>query len=636
MTRRGLSLLPGLAVLALLAGPPLTRADGPTDDGISELLASRELESSNHPVAADYLFAEGKFRLSESEGALARAQLSTSLARQTNAVGMAMQGVAGILSSDSMKQAQQYGQKMMSPGTRALGMLGIAPVAPPVDARNMQAEMEKAMVDPWVRGIGAAEALVAAGEVNAAARFYTSCLQMLQAEWVPGACLDGILTLGPKKAEKLLTWMLQNAESASMTNVANFGMEAPKAAKNTPPDQGMVQLRGAALEGLGALAGSGALEAGARERALAALLSYSDGDANAIYAYGAAKGLGRSRDPRAVAPLRKLAKRRDDPNAKQAALHGLAVGFRDDAAIRQLRGELDDRDPEEQLRAAQALYELGDEAAFAWAVEVIGQHRSTDTKKADIRAQVVRDLVELGGPAARQTLERALAEGAGNDWLVAWVEVGLLEVGDLSQLAKVEAAIARTDWKLDPRGFRSIWRAIAPFVQAALSAALTGGLGLASPSTLDQIKQAARLIGNFAAGERGRSLAKKNKLEGAIAQLRWQAADALAAAGPERAGAILQRLLADEDPAVRLSAALAFAKLDRPDAIHGLAAAFPLDFGGEGGIDRTGAVRAALLRAALLRFPQDPETAGLVARARQDPDAAVRFIALVSGRPATG
>jgi len=531
-----------------------------------------------------------------------------------------------------MKQAQEYGKKAMSPGGQALGMLGIAPAAPPIDANQMQSDMKQAMVDPWVRGIGAAEALVAAGEINAAARFYTSCLQMLQAEWVPGACLEGILDLGPKKAEKLLTWMLQNAEGASMTNVANFGMEAPKETKNAPPDQGMVQLRSAALEGLGALVGSGALEAGARERAMAALLAYGDGDANAIYAYGAAKGLGRSRDPRAVAPLRKLAKRRADPNAKQAALHGLAVGFRDPAAIRQLRGELDDRDPEEQLRAAQALYELGDEAAFAWAVEVIGQRRSTDTKKADIRAQVVRDLVEMGGPPARQTLERALAEGAGNDWLVAWVQVGLLELGDLSQLAGVEAAIARTDWKLDPRGFRSIWRAIAPFVKAALSAALTGGLGLASPSTLQQIKQATQLIGNFAAGERSRSLAKKNKLEGAIAQLRWQAADALAASAPERAGAILQRLLADEDPAVRLSAAVAFSKLDRPDAIQGLTAAFPLDFGKEAGAERTGAVRAALLRAALLRFPQDPLTASLTGTACQDPDAAVRFIALVSRR----
>jgi len=215
------------------------------------------------------------------------------------------------------------------------------------------------------------------------------------------------------------------------------------------------------------------------------------------------------------------------------------------------------------------------------------------------------------------------------------VRVGLLELGDLSQLAAVEAALTREDWKLDPRGFRSIWRAIAPFVKAALTMALTGGLGLASPSTYQQIKQAVSLIGNFAAGERGRSLAKKDKLQGAIAQLRWQTADALGAAAPERAATILQKLLTDSDDAVRLSAAQALARLDRPDAIGGIAAAFALDYGAEAGVSRTSAIRAALLRSALLRFPKDPATAKLAGTARQDPDAAVRFIALVGVRPAT-
>ena len=623
----------GIVVLGALAGASAAGARGPAADPLAELLASGALEECGHPVAAEFFFAEGQARMTEGERAAARDQLAAALARQTNAFGLMMEGVTGMMASDSMQQMQAAGKKMLGPGAMVKGALGIAPVVPQVDSRNLQAEMQQAMVDPWVRGIGAAEALVAAGEVDAAGTFYTSCLQMLQADWVPGACLDGILELGPERAEKLLTWMLEHAETASLTNVANWGMAAPEPDRHAPPDQGMVQLRNAALEGLGALIGAGALDAGARQRAMAALLARSDGKANEIYARGAAAGLGRSRDPRAVAPLRKLAKRRGDPDAKQAALHGLAVGFRDEAAIRQLRGELDDRDPEEQLRAAQALYELGDEAAFEWAVEVIGKRRSTDTKKADIRAQVVRDLVELGGPPARRALERALAEGAGNDWLGAWVEVGLLELGDRARLDRVEAALARTDWQLDHRGFRSIWRAISPFLQVALGTVLTGGLGLASPTTFQQVRKATQLIGNFVAGERSRSLAKKNKLEAAIAQLRWQSADAIAAASPDRGGAILQRLLADEDAAVRLSAARALARLDQPDAIAGLAAAFPLDFGAEGGVERTGAVRAALLRAALLRFPGDARTAALLAAARQDPDAAVRFIALVGARP---
>lgn len=607
------------------------------DDPLAELLAGGDLARSTHPVAAEFFFGEGQGRLSDSERGAALEQISTSLGRQTNAIGMMMQGMAGMMSSDSMQQMQQSAAKMAGPGAMIKGALGIGPTAAPPDGNAMQADLERAMVDPWVRGMGAADALVVGGQINAAARFYTSCLQMLQAAWVPDACLDGILRLEPQKAEKLLVWMLENAESASMTNVANWGVETPKPDKKAPPDQGMVQLRSAALEGLGALVGANALDAASRERAMAALLSHSQGKDNEIYGRGVAAGLGRSRDPRAVAPLRQLAKRRGDPDAKQEALHGLAVGFRDESAIRQLRGELDDHDPEEQLRAAQALYELGDEAAFGWAVDVIGKRRVMESEKPDIRAQVVRDLVELGGPAARQSLERALAEGAGNDWLGAWVEVGLLELGDTTRVARVEVAIARTDWDLDRRGFRSIWRAIKPFVQAALNTALSGGMGLASPSTMQQIKQATSLIGNFAAGERSRSLAKKGKVEAAVAQLRWQSADAIGAAGPPGGGALLQRLLADEDPAVRLSAASALTRLDQPEALAGLAAAFPLDFGAENGVERTGAVRAALLRSALVRFPDDPRTAELVTAARRDPDGAVRFIALVGARgaPAT-
>lgn len=621
---------PSALVAAALAAVPVT-----AQDPLAELLASGDLERANHAVAAEFYFAEGAARLSESERAAALEQISASLARQTSGFGLMMEGFLGMMSGDTARQMQEYAERASKPGGVAKSMFGFGPAPPPIDPRGLQEEMKQAMVDPWVRGIAAAEALVAAGETDDAALFYRSCLQFLQVDWIPDACLEGILGLGPRKAYEVLDWLHENAESTSFSALAAaFGQPEPPRPKNQLPDPGVVQIRAAALAGLGALIGSGALEPAERERAMRALLARAEGKANEAYAAGVATGLGRSRDPRAVAPLHKLAKRRGDPEAKQAALHGLAVGFRDEAAIRQLRGELDDRDPEEQLRAAQALYELGDAAALDWAVEVIGRRRTTDSKKADVRAQVVRDLVELGGEPGRRALERALAEGPGNDWLAAWVEVGLLELGDLARLERVEAAIGRTDWELDPRGFRSVWRSIRPFLQAAVTTALTGGLGLASPSTLQMVQQATQTIANFAAGERTRSLAEKSRLEAAIAQIRWQSADAIGAANPDRGAAILQRLLADQDAAVRLSAALALARLDRPEALDGIAAAFTLAYGEEGGIDRSGAVRAALLRAALLRFPGAPGTRELLEAARRDADGGVRFIALVGARSA--
>ena len=360
------------------------------------------------------------------------------------------------------------------------------------------------------------------------------------------------------------------------------------------------------------------------------------GKGNEPYFRGAAAGLGRTGDPRAVEPLRRLAKWRQDPDTKQTALRALAVGFGDEAARKQLRQELGDADPEEQLRAAQALYETGDAAAFAWAVDVITQRRSTDTQRADIRALVVRDLVELGGERARGALNRALAEGPGNDWLVAWTQVALLELGDLAQLPRVEVALGKEDWSLDHRGFRSIWRAISPFLQAAAGILMTGGLG--AMTALQQIKKAVQLVGNFAAGERSRYLAKVDAREGATAQLRWQAAEAIAAAKPKNAVALLDGLLADAAPPVRMSAALALAELEDPAALAGLRRAFTLDYGAENGVARTPEVRAALLRAAWLRDAKAPQTREMARLATTDPDGAVRVIgwAILRVAPASG
>ncbi len=621
-----------------LAPAPLVAAD----DEVAAILAEGSLSETRNPVVANFLLEEGAPLLTESERASALDQLKTALSAQTQFMTLMMQGAGGVLSSPTLRAMQEAGKEAMSAkGLLTLGVLGVGPAMPTLQAGRLEREIQTAMTDPWVRGIAAAQALEKAGEAQGAARFYVNCLQLLQAEWVPDACLDGLVDLGPVRAEKLFVWMLDNAESLSMTNVANMagmagfgglGGETEKKPKDAPPDPGLVQLRNAALEGLGTLAGSGALLPEAKERALGRLLAYAAGKPNEPYRRGVAEGLGRSRDPRALETLRRLAKHRHNPEAKQAALRGLVVGFHDEAATRQLRGELDNRDPQEQIRAAQALYESGDEAAFRWAVEVIGKRRVMEAKKPDIRARVVRDLVELGGTRARSALAQALAEGPPNDWLTAWVRVGLLELGDASQLPAVEAALAKEDWALDPRGFLSVWRAIKPILYAVATSVATAGL--AAPSTVKQIRQAVQLIGNLAAGERSRFLAKANQREAAIAQLRWQTADALAASQPPGAARILLGLLANLEPAVRLSAALALVRLDQPEAIGGLTKAFELDYGVENGVPRTLEVRASLLRALRLRFPADPRTAQIFARASKDADPAVRLIALVGRRKA--
>ena len=637
--------IPATPASAFAQAEPAPAAEG-TLEALTRLLDERHLKQSRNPVVASFLAGEGAALVPEELRERALQQLRGALKGQTNFMGLMLAGIGGVMGSDAMKKQQEWASKQSTGKMMAGAYLGISPTAPPTPSgEQMQQEMQEALTDPWVRGIEAAAALERLGDANAAARFYVQCLAFLPQAWVPEACLQGILGLGPERAETLLLWMLAEAETITEAPPGAAGAaggmgggipsldpaQAGRKVKPGDPQPGTIQVRNAALAGLGFLIGDGGLPTDRSAAALQQLVAYSQGKTNEFYYRGAAAGLGRSRDARAVEPLRRLAKWRQDPDTKQTALRALAVGFGDEAAKKQLRQELDDSDPDEQLRAAQALYETGDGAAFDWAVDVITQRRSTDTKKQDIRALVVRDLVELGGEKSRAALTRAIAEGPGNDWLIAWSEVALLELGDLAQLPKVEAALAKEDWKLDPRGFRSIWRAISPFLQAAAGILLTGGIG--AMTAIQQIKKAVQLVGNFVSGERSRYLAKVDARQGATAQLRWQAAEAIAAANPGNALPLLGKLLDDAAPPVRMSAALALAGLSDPKALDGLVRAFALDFGEENGISRSPEVRAALLRAAWLRDAQAPATREMARLASADPDGAVRFIGLAMLRP---
>jgi HEAT repeat protein len=505
--------------------------------------------------------------------------------------------------------------------------VGIGSAAPEIDAEAAQREMDQAMTEPWVRAIGAARALAALGDAEAAARFYVACLQNLQSEWAPTACLEDIIALGPRRAEVLLTWMLDNAAALSEGS-------SPLAANPFDEEDGdgssgsSARLEGAALEGLGALIGGGRMAADARERAFATLQSRATARDNERYLVGVADGLARSKDPRAVELLEKLAARRNSLDVRQAAQRGLAVGFRDEDAIKGLRRELNGKDEDLELRAAQVLYELADEAAFEWAVDVITQRRTADAGGADVRGQVVRDLVELGGEPSRNALRAALDDGSRNEWVEAWIAVGLLELGDESVVPQVEAALTTDDWELDPRGVRSIWRAIKPFLQYATQLAMSGGMS--AMSSTDQLRQVTSLIGNAVQGERARHLSKLDQRASLTAQLRWQAADAIAKAQPEGAVRMLRTLLADPTPGVQGSAAVALARLADPEALPMIGSAYETALAADASLPYLPELRATLVRAAVLSAPAADATKSLLTKAQADPDAGVRFIALAA------
>jgi HEAT repeat protein len=612
---RGCAAAP-LGVALLLAVAAAARGET-----LDEYLASGELQNITNPIPINYFLEQAPASLSEADRARAMEQINLALRRQTNALNNMLASINGAFNGTLTQQTMQQAAQQMSWGNllkqQVLGHFGVNAAGPTPTQRQSQAmeeEMHQGMADPWIRGIESARALERLGDVQAAARFYMNCIQSLPPDWLPENCLNEILAMGTARAHALLTWVAANAESAGLSN------PNPSGRKSGAGDE-VVWLRGAALRGLGVLAGSGQLTPEQHEAALQPILTYAQGKEHSAYYSAAAAALGSARDPRGLSPLHELAGYKKDPRVEEAALRSLAVDFHRDDALRKLRGRLDDKSADVQFAAADALLAAGDEAVYAWAREIVTSRRAPDATTVDLRPRVVRTLVAHRDTRSQQTLQDILHQGAGNDWLNAWVAVGLLEMGDNTQFEAVRAAIRKNDWGLDRPTLGSAWRAIKPYVQLAMNAAV------GAPVSAQQIAQ---VIGNMAFAARNAAIERANDREVASLQLRFEACEAFAAREDAAATAELTALIADPQPAVRLSAARSLALQPGSGSLEGLVAAYHADFGAEEGKSRTPEVRAALLRAALNRAPGDPYTRALVQEAAAAADPGIRFVGLVA------
>jgi HEAT repeat protein len=627
----------GVLVLALLAAQ--VRAE-PLD----EFFASGALKSIANPVPINYFLEQAPASLSEADRARAMEQINLALRHQTSAMNTMAQAIGGMFGGTVTQQVIKQTQQQASLGNLAtqsvLGHYGVSAPTPQVTQRQtaaMMQEMQQSLTDPWIRGIESARALQRVGDVQGAARFYMNCIQFVPGDWLAETCLNEILAMGPARAHALLTWIAANAESAGMGNMGN-----PRRPRG--PERNVVQLRAASLRGLGELIGSGALTAEQRESALQPVLSYAQGKDNTPYYAAAADGLGRARDPRGLEALHQLASDRKDPKVEEAALRALVVGFHEEDGLKRLRRRLDDKFPEVRFAAADALLAAEDEAVYQWARKLATAKRAPDDVTEDLRPRVVRTLVAHPSARSRQALQEILRQGAGNDWLNAWIAVGLLEMGDGTQREAVRAAVRKTDWTLDPATLGSEWRKVRPLIglgmniamNAAMGAATGGGTAVLNAHLIAQnARQIAQVVVNMASGELAKVSEFANDREVATLQLRFQACQAFAASDDPGAAAELAALVADPQPAVRLSAAHALAVLPGSGSLDGLISAYHADFGAEEGTSRTPEVRAALLRAALNRAPADPRTRDLVREAAASADPGLRFIGLVAATQLT-
>jgi HEAT repeat protein len=594
------------------------------DDSLTQLLDSRALANASNPVPVNYLLNEGRGKLSAADDDAAREQLVAALRLQTSPIIAMMTGLSGSMNTPTGREIQK--QTNISTSQIAAQQVISVVGGPDVfqqslpsqrQVQQMQKETRQAMADPWVRGIEAADAYVALGDAQSAGRFYASCLGTpFGIDWLAEDCLNGVLRMGAPRAYALLTWFVEHPEQAAPGG-GMFAMPQPQ--KQPSDNPSIVQLRSFGLEGLGRLIADGQLGADQMPHAFGDLLLFSGGAGNAGYFVGAAIGLGYAKDPRGIEPLRKLAADSKNPKASDAALRALAIGFNDETALRSLRKLLDNPDEERRFQAAAALFRVGDAAAFDWAIATVTARRAAEDNQPDIRARVVRDLLEQGGDPGKRALAEIHRRGAGNDWLQAWVAVAMLQGGDANELAEVRSALQNGHWTLDHLGAKAWWGRIRPLIQIGLQVAVTGTIN---------VNRAADIISNMVASERSYFTEHSSYEEMVLAQLQWQAADAFAANGGDDTVADLTRMLADPRAVVRMSAARAIAVHPSQRAIEAYAGAFDVDFGEEQGVARAPEIRSALLRTAIVRHPNDPQTIALCRAASNDAEPGVRFIAL--------
>ena len=82
-----------------------------------------------------------------------------------------MSGAGSTMNTPSMQRMRESAQSQMGAGGLLRSAVGIGSAAPSIDGEQAAREMQQAMAEPWVRGIGAARALAALGDAEAAAQF---------------------------------------------------------------------------------------------------------------------------------------------------------------------------------------------------------------------------------------------------------------------------------------------------------------------------------------------------------------------------------------------------------------------------------------------------------------------------------
>lgn len=650
-------MIPGLRFMAALTAAALLVAPCAAQDDLRArgVVQSGILARQPNPVLLAFLVEDCQGCLPADIQQQAVDQITASLRDRTliepmEQVGKLMGGMMGGYSPFQMMR------EAYTPENLLRGALGAAPAPSPRVQQHIQS-VQESLLDPWVRGLAAADSLRRSGYTEPAARFYRSCLTSVGSlaagplgyDWLQDSCIDGALQLGPATAGAIFTGIWDQP-------YPDLGIDWSAFAAQGKTMEPVPAIQAVAAKGLGKLVGAGELTPQQREVVVGELVSLAGTKGlDLMAATGVVQGLAFSADPAAKPVLERLAKKGKPEEVRPLAVRALAAAYRDEWAVQQLRKELrrggisktfkkakslapwsDDgssqmvgqpepfaRDDRKYL-AASTLIHLGDDAAYAWVDDTL-ESRNPPEGVTDHRPDLVRDLVDTGTKHARSLLAKRVAEGHANEWLLAWMTIGLYELGDRSQLDELEALIGKTDWNFGLGTAGAWYKRLKPLLWEGAKMAI----GL--PADTQKI---ARMVAGFAFAERDRYLTRANERVRRTAQYRWQLADALADVDAPDSLPVLGRLLEMDATSVRLSAARALMGQTSPATADLLARAVDLDYGAEDGVSRNPEIHAALLRELVGRFPESPQTQAVLDDSRhlKEPSIALMVFAAREGR----
>ena len=376
---------------------------------IEEMLEEKVLVSAYNPELLDYLLDEGHDVLPTEQRQAAIDQLVTALKQDIEispeeqraaAVAAAGAGIAQLFGGSS---GSEYG--------------GVA---------------QDATHQIWSGWVDSAFTLERAGYADEANAFFEKCVEIFPYSDLRGRCAIGLALAKPEEAYQRLTALVEANDNETIKAV---------------------------LPLLGELAGSEGFPADLRGQVITKLGEFTGGMKKATFGVAACRGLVATGDERAVPTLQKLSSGMMNSDFFPCSRTGLLLSFDDRSVVpmleKQLKGgTFSTTTPHERLFAASLLMRAGEASGFTFAEKELtkkqkkgfGKFMKSSSDDVDLRPALVTALVRAGGDQSIRVLKSSLVAVKKGTWLETWMAVGLLELGDTSQVKTAKAALGNPEW----------------------------------------------------------------------------------------------------------------------------------------------------------------------------------------------